>query len=346
MRFFNRHTGERVGAAETAEGWQMRQRKIAKHLEAEEIVNGNKALGVDRSQRSARGLSPIRLSLMVPGAAGVSCSGGYLVANTLSLSIKYRALGQRGCCAALGTARSRCGTLGSITLTKEEDATLQATTRVARFLLPLALALLISVTVAAQDVETAQEHQEQAAPAAEILERMGFGLHVGTTGIGLDVAYRALPWLTARLNGGYIGFDFEVSGADASFQLWNIGAVADIYPSEDDGFHVSAGLGYFDLSLTAAAEDAAAEGAEASLNSGPVGGYLGLGFGNVAAAQGLIGVTFDLGVILTGAKVEAAEDSGIDELLSSVGIDPGKVKEGFLVAWPVLSLGVSFRPGR
>ena len=45
MRFFNRRTGERVGAAETAEGWQMRQRKIAKHLEAEEIVNGNKALG-------------------------------------------------------------------------------------------------------------------------------------------------------------------------------------------------------------------------------------------------------------------------------------------------------------
>ena len=223
---------------------------------------------------------------------------------------------------------------------------MQATTRVARFLLPLALALLISVTVAAQDVETAQEHQEQAAPAAEILERMGFGLHVGTTGIGLDVAYRALPWLTARLNGGYIGFDFEVSGADASFQLWNIGAVADIYPFEDDGFHVSAGLGYFDLSLTAEAEDAAAEGAEASLNSGPVGGYLGLGFGNVAAAQGLIGVTFDLGVILTGAKVEAAEDSGIDEILSSVGIDPGEVKEGFLVAWPVLSLGVSFRPGR
>ena len=223
---------------------------------------------------------------------------------------------------------------------------MQATTRVARFLLPLALALLISVTVAAQDVETAQEHQEQAAPAAEILERMGFGLHVGTTGIGLDVAYRALPWLTARLNGGYIGFDFEVSGADASFQLWNIGAVADIYPFEDDGFHVSAGLGYFDLSLTAEAEDAAAEGAEASLNSGPVGGYLGLGFGNVAAAQGLIGVTFDLGVILTGAKVEAAEDSGIDELLSSVGIDPDEVKEGFLVAWPVLSLGVSFRPGR
>ena len=42
---------------------------------------------------------------------------------------------------------------------------MQATTRVARFLLPLALALLISVTVAAQDVETAQEHQEQAAPA-------------------------------------------------------------------------------------------------------------------------------------------------------------------------------------
>ena len=91
---------------------------------------------------------------------------------------------------------------------------------------------------------------------------------------------------------------------------------------------MSAGLGYFDLSLTAAAEDAAAEGVEASLNSGPVGGYLGLGFGNVAAAQGLIGVTFDLGVILTGAKVEAAEDSGIDELLSSVGIDPGRGKGG------------------
>ena len=101
MRFFNPRTGERVGAAETAEGWQMRQRKIAKHLEAEEIVNGNKALGVDRSQRSARGLSPIRLSPIVPGAAGVSCSGCYLVANTLSLSIKYRALGQCGCRAAL-----------------------------------------------------------------------------------------------------------------------------------------------------------------------------------------------------------------------------------------------------
>ena len=135
MRFFNPRTGERVGAAETAEGWQIlspvrsaahgvpylnrlvhkqfrhatihaarkdgRQRKIAKPVGAEEIVYGDKALGVDRSQRSAPGRSPIRLSPMVPGAAGVSCSGCYLVANTLSLSIKYRALGQCGCRAAL-----------------------------------------------------------------------------------------------------------------------------------------------------------------------------------------------------------------------------------------------------
>ena len=212
--------------------------------------------------------------------------------------------------------------------------------RLLRLCLLPAIATLMPIAGAAQNAETTPP---QAESDGAFVERLGFGLHVGTKGVGLDVAYRALPWLSARLDGSYIGFGFRHEDTDLAFHLLSVGVIGDVYPFEDDGFHLSAGLGYFDLALTA---ETKTEDVEASVRSGPFGGYVGLGFGNVAAAEGLVGVFVDLGVVLSGAKVDSNVDSELDEVLRSVNIEPDDVKDGFLFAWPVISLGIAIRPER
>ena len=188
-------------------------------------------------------------------------------------------------------------------------------------------------------------------------ERTGFGLRLATTGMGIDVAYRALPWLTVRLDGSYVGLDWKGGAgrlfnteAELAFKLLTAGIIGDLYPWRNDRFHFSAGLGYSRLSLsakTSAESNAGFLGAGAELESGPFAGYVGFGFGNVAAKQGSFGIVFDLGVILSRATTVADLDEDIASLLKRFNINPrASGEDEFLLPWPVLSLGIVIRPGR
>ena len=185
----------------------------------------------------------------------------------------------------------------------------------------------------------AQERPEQ--EQAGFLERTGFALRAGTTGIALDAAYRALPWVTARLDASYLPrLEFEVSGVRLSVESLAAAVVGDVYPWQDDGFHVSAGLAYARPSLSGEFQDTKSE-----ITSGPFAGYVGIGFGNAAAEEGLIGVVFDIGVFLSIAKT----DVNGAEVLKQIGLDAARNAAGeyeILFPWPVLSLGIAVRPGR
>ena len=184
--------------------------------------------------------------------------------------------------------------------------------------------------------------QEQAGEEeATFLERTGFALRMGTTGIGLDAAYRALPWVTARLEASHIPrLGFEVSSVRLDIQSFSAALIGDAYPWQDDGFHVSAGLAYARPSLSGEYQNTKSE-----ITWGPLAGYVGIGFGNVAAEEGLIGVVFDLGVFLSIAKT----DMNGAEALKQIKLNATRNAAGeyeLLLPWPVLSVGVALRPGR
>ena len=184
---------------------------------------------------------------------------------------------------------------------------------------------------------------EEQAPQDDgsFIERTGFALRLGTTGIGLDAAYKALPWVTARLDASYVPrLEFEVSSARLSIESLAAAIIGDVYPWQDDGFHVSAGLAYARPSLSGELQ-----GTKSEVTWGPFAGYVGVGFGNAAAEDGLIGVVFDLGVFLSMART----DMNGAEALKRIKLDATRNAAGeyeVLLPWPVLSVGIAVRPGR
>ena len=184
--------------------------------------------------------------------------------------------------------------------------------------------------------------QEQAAQEdGSFIERTGFALRLGTTGVGLDAAYRVLPWVTARLDASYLPrLEFEVSDAGLSIESLAAAIVGDVYPWQDDGFYVSAGLAYARPSLSGEYQ-----GTKSEITWGPIAGYVGVGFGNAAAEEGLIGVVFDMGVFLSIAKT----DMNGANVLKRIKLDATRRAAGeyeVLLPWPVLSVGIAVRPGR
>ena len=184
--------------------------------------------------------------------------------------------------------------------------------------------------------------QEQAAQEdGSFIERTGFALRLGTTGVGLDAAYRVLPWVTARLDASYLPrLEFEVSDAGLAIESLAAAIIGDVYPWQDDGFRVSAGLAYAQPSLSGEYQ-----GTKSEITWGPIAGYVGVGFGNAAAEEGLIGVVFDMGVFLSIAKT----DMNGAEVLKRIKLDAARRAAGeyeVLLPWPVLSVGIAVRPGR
>ena len=187
----------------------------------------------------------------------------------------------------------------------------------------------------------AQEQAAQEDEDATFLEQTGFALRLGTTGIGLDVAYRALPWVTARLDASYVpSLEFAISDVRLSIESLSAAIIGDVYPWQDDGFHVSAGLAYARPSLSASYQDR-----KSDLTWGLLAGYVGIGFGNAAAEEGLIGVVFDLGVFVSTAKT----DMFGAEALKQINLDATRNAAGeyeLMLPWPALSVGIAVRPGR
>ncbi len=204
-----------------------------------------------------------------------------------------------------------------------------------------------------------------AAPTAARAQQVGVAAHVGTLGLGADVAVSVHPNLGLRAGGNFFPFDinFNSSGIDYNLDLPSpqFLLLADLYPT--GSFRVSAGLMIastgFDLvgeldgpveigsAVYTPAEVGTLSGA---LDTRDVSPYFGIGFGNPAI--GRVGFFLDLGVAFHGTPEASAVANGpvaavpgfqqdLDQEVQDIQDDVDGV-----VVYPVLSVGISIGLGR
>lgn len=193
---------------------------------------------------------------------------------------------------------------------------------------------------------------------------IGVAAHVGTMGLGGDVAVMVLDKLGARASLNYFPFDinFEASDIDYSFDLPSpqFLLLADFYPAGQ--FRLSGGLMISATNFGGTAE--LAESVEignttytpaqigtltATLATRDVSPYIGIGVGNPTAKR--IGFFLDLGVAFHGNPEVSAEADGPVASLSSFQADLDEEVEEIqddvenIIIYPVLSIGLSFALG-
>lgn len=220
--------------------------------------------------------------------------------------------------------------------------------RSAKWIVPFVVALVATSLVASP------------APAQEL----GAAAHVGTLGLGADVAVSVHDNVGLRASFNYFPFDinFEVAGIDYSVDLPSpqFMLLADFYPTGQ--FRLSGGLliSSTDFDVTGELQQAVDIGnttytaAEVGNLTGTfatrdVSPYIGIGLGNPVASR--IGFFLDLGVAFHGNPEVSAQADG------PVASQPGfqqdldaEVQElqddvDNIIVYPVLSLGISFRLG-
>lgn len=199
------------------------------------------------------------------------------------------------------------------------------------------------------------------------LEAQGLGVaaHVGTLGIGADIAVSAGSRLGFRAGANFFPIDVDVTADDLDYtvdlpspqftllaDLYLVGALrvsAGLFASSDDvnlvgelNQDVEIGGGIYTPQ-----EVGQLTGAIINDDFGP---YIGIGVGNPTASR--IGFFLDLGVAFQGTPVVELDVTGPVSSLPGFQADLEAERQGaeedveFFRYYPVLSVGVSFRLGR
>ena len=164
-----------------------------------------------------------------------------------------------------------------------------------------------------------------AAPAHAQRPAIGVAPHVGTMGIGADVALSLHPRITVRAGGNFFPIDFDITASDVSYsfdlpspQLMLVADVMLLGP-----FRLTGGVRFLGNDLEATATLAPTEtvdigastytGAEVGSLIGVIGAnklapYVGIGIGNVARRG--FGFFLDLGVAFQGAPEVTLDATG------------------------------------
>jgi len=196
-------------------------------------------------------------------------------------------------------------------------------------------------------------------------QEVGLAAHVGSLGLGADVAVSVHPNVGLRAGGNFFPFDinFTSSGVDYSLGLPSpqFMLLADLYPT--GSFRVSAGLmissASFDLTgkldgpvnIGGTTYTPAEVGnLTGTLETRDVSPYIGIGFGNPASSR--VGFFLDLGVAFHGnPQASAAADGPISTLpgfQADLDLEIQDIQDdvGSIIVYPVLSIGVSIGLGR
>jgi hypothetical protein len=194
---------------------------------------------------------------------------------------------------------------------------------------------------------------------------VGLAFHVGSLGLGADVAIAIHPNVGLRAGGNFFpfGINFTTSGIDYSLDLPSpqFMLLADLYPA--GSFRVSAGLmipsANFDLTgeldgpvnIGGSTYTPAQVGSlTGTLETRDVSPYIGIGFGN--PASGRVGFFLDLGVAFHGNPQASATVDGpisaapgfqqdLDREIQDIQDDVENI-----IVYPVLSVGISIGLGR
>ena len=187
---------------------------------------------------------------------------------------------------------------------------------------------------------------------------IGVAGHVGTLGVGVDVAIAATPNIGLRAGGNIMPLEIDATVEDVDFTLElqspQFMALVDLYPS--GGFRISGGLRYSssNIVLTGDVSQSIELGGTnydldrlvGTIVTEDIAPYVGIGFGNPAA--GPFGFFFDLGVAYQGEPVlelEAAGTAtalpGFDDDLEEKRVEVEDALQKYFKFYPVISIGIS-----
>lgn len=190
-------------------------------------------------------------------------------------------------------------------------------------------------------------------------ESFAVGVKAGTTGLGIEAAWRLTD--SVNLRGGYYAFDYgtdlEEEGVeyDGDLRLRNAALFADWHPFAG-AFRLSAGgvqsgnefQGSADGDLEVGDNTYAAQLA-AEVSWSGLAPYLGIGFGN-AMRGGRLSFSFDLGVMFTGSPDVRLDGSANDPALEAAFAEDLERERANLEDelsdakyFPVVSLGFAYR---
>lgn len=152
--------------------------------------------------------------------------------------------------------------------------------------------------------------------------KVSVAARISTLGLGLEASALVTPNIAVRV--GYNGYTYGHSASyqgvdyDGKLKLSSVPLLADLYPSQHSGFHVTAGLLFNSNTLTAHGRPSVNGGTQTftlnnnTYNVSDVGSldgrvtfskispYLGIGFGKPSGGGSMLQLLFDLGVVFQG----------------------------------------------
>lgn len=187
---------------------------------------------------------------------------------------------------------------------------------------------------------------------------VGVAGHVGTLGLGVDVAIAAAPNIGLRAGGNIMPLDFdgEYSGVSYSIELQSpqFMALVDLYPA--GAFRLSGGLRYSNSNIVLTGDVTQSvdiggtlyslESLVGTIVTPDIAPYVGIGFGNPAARP--FGFFVDLGVAYQGepelelvATGNATTLPDFDQDLEEERLDIEEDLGKYFKFYPVISVGLS-----
>lgn len=189
-------------------------------------------------------------------------------------------------------------------------------------------------------------------------EGIGVAGHIGTLGIGVDVAVAASPMIGLRAGANVMPLEIDAAFSDVDFTLElqspQFMALVDLYPA--GGFRLSGGFRYSSSNIVLTGDVTQTvdlDGTDYSLDSlvGTIGTsdlapYVGIGFGNPAEKR--VGFFLDLGVAYQGkpelgleAFGNATTQPGFNSDLEAERIEVEDELKKYFRFYPVISVGFS-----
>lgn len=180
-------------------------------------------------------------------------------------------------------------------------------------------------------------------------QAIGVGVKAGLLGFGAELGYQATDHMVIRgaINKFKLSADQTISGNDATVDL-DLSSTAlflDFSPFSEGSLHLTVGYVFNDSKLTGTSTisdfggntyPAQTVSTTVDFGSGP---YLGIGWGNVAASG--IGLTFELGVLQSGAPKVNLSAPGVDP--NDVAAEEKQMQDDLnqYDIYPVVSAGIS-----
>jgi len=222
-------------------------------------------------------------------------------------------------------------------------------------------------------VGTAALGADPAAPPSAPPVKASVAVRVSTLGLGLEGSVLVTPNLALRA--GYNGYtyshaeNYQDIDYDGKLKLSSVPVFADLYPSANSGFHVTAGILFNSNTLTAHGKPSVSAGTQTyTLNGtaysaadvGSLDGrvsfsktspYLGIGFGKPSGGGSMLQFLFDVGIVFQGKPNLTLSRSGgtTDPTLSSlintaVSAQRDKTQSDVnkFQYYPVLSFGLAY----